>query len=54
VYRELETLFGAFTRWATLDELSSHLQAHLPLTLVTATDGDHGRAVARTAPGGWG
>lgn len=49
VYRELDTLFGPFTPWTTLDELATQLQAHLPLTLVTATDGNHGRAVARTA-----
>lgn len=49
VYRELATLFGPFTPWTTLDELAAQLQAYLPLTLVTATDGNHGRAVARTA-----
>ncbi|SMB78361.1 diaminopropionate ammonia-lyase [Deinococcus hopiensis] len=49
VYRELETRHGPFTPWNTLVELSAQLQAHLPLTLVTATDGNHGRAVARMA-----
>ncbi|MFC4637106.1 diaminopropionate ammonia-lyase [Deinococcus hohokamensis] len=49
VYRELETRFGPFAPWTTLDDLALQLQAHQPLTLVTATDGNHGRAVARTA-----
>lgn len=46
-YRELETRFGPFGHWETLAELR-HL---LPpaLTLVAATDGNHGRAVARMA-----
>ena len=49
VYRELETRFGPFTPWTTLEELATQLQSRLPLTLVTATDGNHGRAVARMA-----
>lgn len=49
VYRELETLYGPFAPWFTLEELRAQLQNRLPLTLVTATDGNHGRAVARTA-----
>jgi diaminopropionate ammonia-lyase len=49
VYRELETLYGPLTPWTTLQELAPQLRAHLPLTLVTATDGNHGRAVARMA-----
>lgn len=49
VYRELETLYGPFTPWTTLNELAAQLSPALPLTLVTATDGNHGRAVARTA-----
>lgn len=48
-YRELETLYGPFERWDTLDDLAAQLRAQLPLTLVTATDGNHGRAVARVA-----
>ena len=51
VYRELDTLYGPFTPWTTLKELARQFQVHLPLTLVTATDGNHGRAVARVA--GW-
>ncbi|GGO26156.1 diaminopropionate ammonia-lyase [Deinococcus humi] len=49
VYRELETRYGPFAPWTTLEELALQLQPHLPLTLVTATDGNHGRAVARMA-----
>lgn len=49
VYRELETLYGPFSPWTMLDELAAQLAPHQPLTLVTATDGNHGRAVARTA-----
>ncbi|GGM60309.1 PLP-dependent lyase/thiolase [Deinococcus arenae] len=49
VYRELETRYGPFTPWTTLSDLAAQLTPHLPLTLVTATDGNHGRAVARTA-----
>jgi len=38
-----------FETWSTLEELANRL-AHLkPLTLATATDGNHGRAVARVA-----
>lgn len=49
VYRELDTRYGPFRPWTTLDDLAAQLRVHLPLTLVTATDGNHGRAVARTA-----
>ncbi|WP_027483231.1 diaminopropionate ammonia-lyase [Deinococcus pimensis] len=49
VYRELETLFGPFTPGAPPHELASRLGPFAPLTLVTATDGNHGRAVARMA-----
>jgi diaminopropionate ammonia-lyase len=35
--------------WASLDELRSTLAPLRPLTLATATDGNHGRAVARMA-----
>ena len=50
-YRELETRFGPFSPWSTPDDLSRELRdrAPRPLTLVTATDGNHGRAVARVA-----
>ncbi|AFZ69434.1 diaminopropionate ammonia-lyase [Deinococcus peraridilitoris] len=48
-YRALEARFGPFQPWCTLEELSRQLRAHLPLELVCATDGNHGRAVARMA-----
>jgi diaminopropionate ammonia-lyase len=35
--------------WTTLDELVELVKPHLPMTLATATDGNHGRAVARFA-----
>ena len=35
--------------WSTIDELALLIEPHLPLTLATATDGNHGRAVARIA-----
>jgi diaminopropionate ammonia-lyase len=35
--------------WETVDQLAESLRPHLPLELVTATDGNHGRAVARMA-----
>lgn len=35
--------------WSTIDDLASQIEPHLPLTLATATDGNHGRAVARIA-----
>ena len=48
-YRELETRFGPFLPWRTLGDLAEQLTAFRPLTLVAATDGNHGRAVARMA-----
>ncbi len=35
--------------WGTIEELASMIRPHLPLALATATDGNHGRAVARIA-----
>lgn len=35
--------------WQTLDDLRDRFEALQPLTLATATDGNHGRAVARMA-----
>ncbi len=35
--------------WSTTDELRTHFQPLKPLELITATDGNHGRAVARIA-----
>ncbi|PNY79734.1 diaminopropionate ammonia-lyase [Deinococcus koreensis] len=53
-YRELGHRFGPFRPWNALDDLARQLSvhtlgAHAPLTLVAATDGNHGRAVARMA-----
>ena len=49
VYRALEKHVGGFEEWAHLDELADQLAPHRPLTLAAATDGNHGRAVARMA-----
>lgn len=50
VYRALEQRLGhSLGEWQTLDELVELLAPVRPLTLTTATDGNHGRAVARMA-----
>jgi diaminopropionate ammonia-lyase len=49
VYRALEDRFGPFGRWSGLEDLRKRLAPHLPLVLAAATDGNHGRAVARMA-----
>ena len=50
VYRVLEALLGgSIPRWQTLDDLVRLIAPLRPLTLATATDGNHGRAVARVA-----
>ena len=49
-YRRLVERLGAEPGpWSTLDELAGFLTPILPLDLATATDGNHGRAVARLA-----
>lgn len=48
-YRLLVSRLGAEPDWSTIDELATAVAALGPLTLVAATDGNHGRAVARTA-----
>jgi diaminopropionate ammonia-lyase len=48
-YRALDSRFGPFAPWETLPELAAQLLPFSPLTLVAATDGNHGRAVARVA-----
>jgi diaminopropionate ammonia-lyase len=48
-YRVLVRALGHEPVWETLDDLSAALDPIKPLTLVAATDGNHGRAVARTA-----
>src|SRR5215210_5066129 len=51
VYRALEERLpeGGFGDWETLEELKERLEPLRPLNLVAATDGNHGRAVARVA-----
>jgi diaminopropionate ammonia-lyase len=52
VYRALEARAsspGILETWSTLEELADRLAPLKPLTLATATDGNHGRAVARVA-----
>ena len=49
VYRALERHVGGLRPWGHLDELAAQLESHRPLTLAAATDGNHGRAVARMA-----
>ena len=48
-YRTLEERFGAFRPWEHLADLAAQVRLLAPLTLVAATDGNHGRAVARMA-----
>lgn len=49
-YRAIEDRLGrAIGEWSTLDELAERLAVLRPLTLCAATDGNHGRAVARMA-----
>jgi diaminopropionate ammonia-lyase len=48
-YRALDERCGPFVPWETLPELAAQLQPCGPLTLIAATDGNHGRAVARVA-----
>src|SRR5579885_766290 len=48
-YRALVERFGPFAPWETLADLAAQLRPHTPLTLVAATDGNHGRAVAHMA-----
>jgi len=50
VYRALEKRLGqSLEPWLTIDELAGRLASIRPLRLVTATDGNHGRAVAHMA-----
>src|SRR5262249_53933877 len=49
-YRALQRRSGeTLAPWTTLEELRERLAHIHPLTLVAATDGNHGRAVARIA-----
>ena len=49
VYRTLDEHVGGIADWDTMGDLVAALAPHLPLTLVAATDGNHGRAVAHMA-----
>ncbi|MFN2489444.1 MAG: diaminopropionate ammonia-lyase [Actinomycetota bacterium] len=49
VYRALEQRFGELGPWRTAADLAARLEGHRPLGLAAATDGNHGRAVARMA-----
>src|SRR5215210_8871236 len=51
VYRALEEQLGdeGFGDWETIEDLGARLESLRPLSLVAATDGNHGRAVARVA-----
>jgi diaminopropionate ammonia-lyase len=51
VYRALEVRLGddGFGRWEAIEDLEQKLEPLRPLSLVAATDGNHGRAVARVA-----
>jgi diaminopropionate ammonia-lyase len=49
VYRALEEHTGGLGRWSSIDELRARLRPAKPLGLAAATDGNHGRAVARMA-----
>jgi diaminopropionate ammonia-lyase len=48
-YRTLADRLGREPAWSTLDDLAEQLAPLRPLTITTATDGNHGRAVARFA-----
>lgn len=48
-YRALCERLGGEPAWQTLDDLRAALAPLRPLTLLAATDGNHGRAVARMA-----
>jgi diaminopropionate ammonia-lyase len=49
VYRALDRHTGGLGEWNTLADLNEQLDEHRPLALAAATDGNHGRAVARMA-----
>jgi diaminopropionate ammonia-lyase len=49
VYRALEEHVGGLSAWADFDDLKAQIERVRPLALAAATDGNHGRAVARMA-----
>ena len=48
-YRALEDRFGEFAPWETMEDLAAQLYPHRRLELAAASEGNHGRAVARMA-----
>ena len=48
-YRALEQRFGEFAAWDRIEDLARQLYSHRRLELTTASEGNHGRAVARVA-----
>ena len=48
-YRALSERLGQEPEWSTFEELATELKALGPMSLSTATDGNHGRAVASFA-----
>lgn len=48
-YRALVEMLGYEPEWSTFDELAAALEPLRPIALATATDGNHGRAVASFA-----
>jgi len=49
ILQALGERLGEIGPWSDADELAALLAPHAPLTLAAATDGNHGRAVARMA-----
>ncbi len=49
VYKAIVERLGAEPAWASIAELAAHVARLQPLCLAAATDGNHGRAVARMA-----
>src|ERR687894_1903656 len=49
VFKALEAHSGGIGEWRDVEGLRERLAPLLPLTLAAATDGNHGRAVARMA-----
>ena len=50
IYRSLADRWPDLSHnWSTIDELRDQVQAHEPISFAAATDGNHGRAVARMA-----
>ena len=48
-YRALEERFGPLAPWNTMEEFARQLYPHRRLEIAAATEGNHGRAVARMA-----